>query len=193
MGRRGKWKPTTKKRGTGKPRDRGAKIPNKRLPRELDITVEPLTDDDKRISSFVVPYGIHRGKTLLSLNLFELYALLGAWNTPTQSHAIANIEAEIERRENRSYRNGVYVLTFGKNRGKTIRDVDDDYLFWGIENLTYKRPLAEMHVELERRGLAEPLDDSLSQEYRAIVGEPDVNYVRRANHRVDSSIQAPWE
>lgn len=176
------------------------------------------SSDGKTPSEYVLPSGKHKGKRLGELDDAQLAGVAAGYNGVNANKyraVIDAIRAEQSLRERidetqMNHTTTEYVLDFGKFKGTPISKVSDNYLMWGVENLRNpKRAVAEFRVEAERRGLIEPEQDSLSREYRAIVGEPAVNHVRRVwdpeerrreSVRIrellasaDSTIQAPWE
>lgn len=181
------------------------------------VAATPNAGDGKTPSEYVLPSGKHRGKRLGELDDAQLAGVAAGYNGVNANKyraVIAAIRAEQALRERidetrMNQTTTEYVLDFGKCKGTPISNVSDDYLMWGVENLRQpKRAVAEFRVEAERRGLVDVEQDSLSREYRAIVGEPAVNVARR-NHEEserpyrermakiqaasDATIQAPWE
>ena len=49
--------------------------------------------------------------------------------------------------------NPVFVMPFGRHKGKAIKDLPDDYLAWMLENADLKNNLRRhLEAEFERRG-----------------------------------------
>lgn len=149
----------------------------------------PHAGDGKTESEYVLPRGSHKGKMLGQLTDAQLQGVAAGFNganADKHREIIRAIRAEQALRERigkTPVNQGAneYVIDFGKCKGTPISKVSDDYLMWGVENLRNpKRAVAEFQVEAERRGLVDVEQDTLSREYRAIVGEPAVN-VARAN------------
>jgi len=109
----------------------------KKLQRLLDILGEPTTEGTKVYElDDVLEFGKHKGDTLRKVIAEDFHWV--EWAVIYSEHFFCNIDAVIEERKKTiKVMQPDDIISFGKYKGKTIKeicDIDRNYLIWLANN-----------------------------------------------------------